>query len=303
MAAGNMRYRKSKTRVTLIALALLLPFIFLSSKMEPWSNHRLGIGLLQDLFFPVEIAWHETTGRIKDGWNSYINLRNVAKENQELRKQLTVMQGKALDYDSLQQETDRLRSLLGFAKKYKRRISVVEVLSFAKHGAFESLRIASGSLNEIRIGMPVVAAKGLIGRILRRGLKFSDVQVLGDPNFNLDVVVERTRVRGILKGDSAMQCILQLHRRADIRIGDTIVTSGIVKSLPKGLPVGKVVRIRYDADNVSQIITVQPWVDHRQLDEVMVLDQVNEVLETVVETAGPTWLNISEKNLKTHQHQ
>ena len=68
-----------------------------------------------------------------------------------------------------------------------------------------------------------------------------------------------------------------------------MVTSGIVGGFPKGLPVGRVMRITYETDNVAQSVTVEPWVDHRRLEEVMIILNPDPELEKIAETAGPSW--------------
>ena len=87
----------------------------------------------------------------------------------------------------------------------------------------------------------------------------------------------------------------------EIRIGDTIITSGILGGFPKGLPVGRVMRISYESDNVTQIITVEPWVDYRRVEEVFVIEQPDKELKKILDTAGRGWLEKSilevEKNL------
>jgi rod shape-determining protein MreC len=139
--------------------------------------------------------------------------------------------------------------------------------------------------------MPVVAADGIVGKVIRTGMHFSDVQLLVDSDFHLDVLLQRTRVRGVLSGAARTHCTLQLSKRVEIRIGDTLITSGIVGGFPKGLPVGRVMRITYESDNVAQTIDVEPWIDHRRVEEVMVIFSQDKELEKIVETAGPEWLD------------
>lgn len=251
--------------------------------------------VIQEIVYPFEYVWHESTSLIRNTWHNYFDVTQAAYENQDLHRQVSILQAEMMDYKNIVSEVARLRALLGFAKKYTRGVAVVEVVGHAGQPPFQSLRIARGSRQGLQVGMPVVAAQGIVGRILRTGQLFSDVQVLGDNNFNVDVLIERTRARGILHGVSALRGNLQLHRRADIRIGDTLVTSGATGSFPKGLPVGRVIRIRYDADNVSQTVTIQPWVDYRRLEEVLVLNYNSEGIAIISETIGPDWLNLSEK--------
>jgi rod shape-determining protein MreC len=151
------------------------------------------------------------------------------------------------------------------------------------------MRISKGEFDGVRIGMPVVTAEGVVGRIIRTGKKFSDVHLLLDSNFNVDVLLQRTRIRGVLKGQGS-HGVLKLNRQSEIRIGDTIITSGIVGGFAKGLPVGRVVRISYESDNVSQSVRVEPWAEFDQIEEVVVLENHDPELQKIRETAGRTWL-------------
>ena len=285
-------FKKKHFWATVLLSALISPFIFFSSSMKPWSHSGwASTNLLQEILYPIESTWTHVTSGVSSAWNTYFSLSNAALENQELKKHLALLEVKMMDYQHQAQEVDRLRKLLGFSQKFEKKMLVAEVLGNSTDSPFQSMRIARGHKDQARVGMPVVAAHGIVGRILRTGLHFSDIQLLVDANFNLDVIVERTRVRGVLNGLVDNRCRLKLHRRADIRIGDTIVTSGITGSFPKGLPVGRVIRISYETDNVSQVITIQPWVDYHRLEEVVVLKHSDQQIETIKETAGQEWIS------------
>ena len=266
--------------------------------MQPWRKTSASALVLQEVIFPIEYAWHKLSQSISSTWSTYFNLVDAAKKNANLEHKLAILQTQIMDYDHQVQEVTRLRKLLGFSHQYKKNMMVAEVVGISTNSPFQGMRIAKGKWDQIKVGMPVIAAHGIVGRVLRTGLKFSDVQLLVDANFNLDVIIERTRVRGVLHGLADSRCRLKLHRRADIRIGDTIVTSGITGSFPKGLPIGRVMRISYESDNVSQLITIQPWVEYHGLEEVVILDHTDQEIETIKETAGKDWIHyppLSEK--------
>ncbi|MBI2601948.1 MAG: rod shape-determining protein MreC [Deltaproteobacteria bacterium] len=239
----------------------------------------------------MEAAWHTGVLFLNDTWRNYFYLVGLREENQKLQKELTLLQTKILDYDHQVNEVKRLRKLLNFATPLGKQIVLAEIVGIVGHPPFQSIRVEKGADAGVRIGMPVVSSKGVVGRVLRVNAKFSDIQRLGDSNFNLDVFIERNRIRGILKGIDNNRCLLQLHRRADVRIGDTIVSSGISGGFPQGLPVGVVVRISYEMDNVAQVVTIKPWVETQSLDEVMILQQTSDEVETLVETVGKEWLD------------
>jgi rod shape-determining protein MreC len=276
--------------IALLVSAVISPFIFFSSSLRSWQNPGPIVLALQEAIYPLEYAFHQTLGGVSNAWKSYVDLHGAAQENLSLRGSLQQLQTRIVDYEEQIQENERLRRLLGFAERAEKKLVAAEVIGANTRGTFQSLRITRGSDDGIKVGMPVATADGVVGRIIRVGKNFSDLQLLIDPDFHLDVLLQRTRVRGVVSGDDKNLCKLQLHKRVEIRIGDTLITSGIVGGFPKGLPVGRVMRITYESDNVAQSITIEPWVDHRRLEEVMVIFSEDPELSKILETAGSEWL-------------
>ncbi len=274
----------------LVLSALIAPFLFFSNPRRPWTQEK-ALSYIQELIYPFEYGWRYSVSRMKGAWVHYFYLVGLQKENESLKKDIDLLQAKLLDYKHQTAEVARLRELLNFSASFDKKILIAEVVGIMGNSPFQTIRIARGYKAGVRIGMPVISAKGIVGRVLRTGTMFADVQRLGDAHFNLDVIVERNRIRGILKGLDDSRCLLQLHRRADVRIGDTIVTSGLSGAFPKGLPVGTVVRISYEMDNISQVITIKPWAEPQGLDELMILQQTSEDIDTIFEAGGDQWLN------------
>lgn len=277
----------------LCAAVVLAPFIFLSTPLAPWKNPASIVSLAQEGVYPIESAWQAITQAVGNSWTNYTRGVEAAKENTMLRRELSRLQTRIMDYEEQVLENVRLRRLLGFTKRIEKRLVAAEVVNIGGLPPFQSLRVARGASDGVKVGFPVVAADGVVGRVIRVGLNYSDVQLLVDAQFKLDVLLQRTRVRGVLSGAALDQARLQLHKRADIRIGDTIITSGIVGGFPKGLPVGRVMRITYESEHVAQTISVEPWLDYRRLEEVMILFHTDQELQKIIETAGSEWLDQS----------
>lgn len=276
-------------RVVLV-LSLLSPFVFLSSALRPWVSSSSALLVAQEVLYPFEYVWNSGTRLVSGLWNQYFDLTDVAKSNTKLLKELSVLKSQMLDYEEKQNEIGRLRSLLGFAQHFEGTHIIAEIVGSQAYPSFKTMRISKGKRDGVRVGMPVVTAEGVVGRIIRAGQKFSDVHLLVDTNFNIDVLLQRTRIRGVLKG-SDDETVLKLNRRVEVRIGDTLVTSGIIGGFSKGLPIGKVVRIAYESDNISQTVTVEPWVRFDRIEEVIVLENHDKELQKIMETAGEDWLN------------
>jgi len=277
--------------VSLLISAILAPFILFSTPMRTWTTASPVATIMQDLMWPFVYGWNLTADFASRQTSRYLFLSGAAAENERLRAELAEQKARHLDYEEQVQQTSRLRELLGFAKRYERKMLVAEVIGSNTRAPFKSLRVARGRADGVRVGMPVVAADGIVGRVVRVGSRMSDLQLLVDFDFNLDVLLQRTRVRGVIGGYQGEHARLSMQKGTEVRIGDTIITSGIVGGFPKGLPVGRVMRISYESDNVSQVITVEPWVDYRRLEEVMILFETDPELQKLIDIAGPQWLD------------
>jgi rod shape-determining protein MreC len=288
--------RKPKNRnlvITLVATTVIVPFILFSVTLRPWEgSHRIHL-LVHEITYPFEYVWMRSVSFTQSIWSTYFANVGATKQNERLQAEMALLKSKLLNFEEQEREISRLRKLLGFSEGVNRELVAAEVVGPPLSQGFLSIRISRGESDGVQPGMPVITPEGIAGRVLRTGLKYADVQLLTDPNFNLDVILQRTRVRGVVQGIGGGRCLLRLSRNTDIKIGDTLVTSGIAGGVTKGVPVGRVMRISYESDNITQKITIEPWVDYRTLEEVIVLKQVDATLQKIAETAGPEWLTDS----------
>lgn len=286
-----MLKNKSKLGTFLLILSVVLsPFFYFSSDLLPWKTSNFLALTAQHAYQPFELLWHKTSNSITKVYTRYFNLVDAQKENETLRNRLAQLQTRVMDYEHQVNEVNRLRKLLKFSDNYQKEILVAEVISSGTNSMFPTIRINRGSIQDLKPGMPVLSAEGIIGRVIRTGLGFADVQLTNDSNFSVDIVIERTRVRGVVSGTPENQLRLELKRKMDIKIGDTVITSGIVGGFPKGLPVGRVVKIAYETDQLSQVVTIEPWADYKRLEEVLVILNNDKQMNMILETAGSNWL-------------
>ena len=279
----------------LISGIFAAPLLFFSTQFSPWSEgpvSRAAI-LIQDISYPFAWVWHESSTGLDNAWERYINLSGKSHENTLLQAENLKLKSSQLNYDELLIELNRLRSLAGFTQVMTDKIVAAEVITGQKALPFRTIRVSKGSDAGVKIGMPAIASAGAIGRVIRVGVYFSDIQLLVDFDSNIDVFVQRNRIRGVLGGYSNESCRLKLQRSSEVRIGDTLATSGIVGSFPKGIPVGKIVRISFESDDVSQLITVAPWVEPHLIEEVIILLREDPELGRIAEAGGADWFDKS----------
>ena len=187
-----------------MAMLLVVPFMFFSSSMSPHQD-RVTV-FLQELIYPLEYALHTSTAFIARVWHGYIDLRDAAAANAQLKARVAELQTRLQLYEEKNAESRRLRALLGLSQSYAIETVAAEVIAKAGAFPFLAVRVNRGQQAKVKAGMPVIGAAGVVGRVLRAGHNFADVQLLIDSGFYLDILVQRTRVRGLLHGNLRPLC-------------------------------------------------------------------------------------------------
>jgi len=141
-----------------------------------------------------------------------------------------------------------------------------------------TLVLGSGSSEGVRVGNIVVSDQGLVGRVSEVGANYAKVVLITDPSSTLSALVEGSRATGIVRGEYGdalvMDWILQTE---SVSVGDVVVTAGLalggeLRSLyPKGLVVGRVVRLERAQAAAYQRAIISPGVDLRRLENVLVV--------------------------------
>jgi len=120
----------------------------------------------------------------------------------------------------------------------------------------------------------VVNASGVVGRIVSVSPNYAKVLLIIDQNSAVDCLVQRSRDRGMVRGQSAQVCRLDyMVKSASVKEGDGVITSGLGRVFPKGLPVGTILNVKEGDGALFKEIAVTPAVDFSKLEEVLVILQ------------------------------
>ena len=99
----------------------------------------------------------------------------------------------------------------------------------------------------IHQGMAVITPRGVVGKVVSVEEDTAKVMLLTDHKSGLDIITQRTRVRGIVSGSVDGEPVVKyMGRNEDVRPGDRLITSGLDGTFPKGLLVGTIVEIAED---------------------------------------------------------
>lgn len=203
----------------------------------------------------------------------YLWLVNTKKNNQELEKDVAYLRTKVAALQEVELENKRLRDALHFRETVEQRLLPAHVVAHDVSNDYFLIRIDKGEIDGVASGMGVISPSGLVGRVRRVTSRYADVLTLVDPTSNVDSVVQRSRARGIVSGQSKqLTCKMKyVDRLEDVAVNDTVVSSGFGGIFPRGLLVGYVTAVIPNTNGILQTVTVKSAVDIYRLEEVFIV--------------------------------
>lgn len=261
--------------VLLVVLALALPFwLVRASTKAPEALSIADRGLMM-LIAPLQAGASALGASFSEGWKRYVALVGVRDRNSELEAEAKHLRGELQKREATAVENQRLRRLLDL--KGRLPVDAVSARVIAKSGSgyfgFDRV-VVERPLGGMRDNLPVIAADGVVGTTVRSLGDTIDVRLVGDPGSGIDVVVERTGARGIVRGlgPNSRQARLEYARRdEEIVAGDVVMTSGLGQLFPRGIPVGRVAQVNARDFGTFQQVTIDLAVDPSRLEEVLIL--------------------------------
>jgi len=256
----------------LLILTLLLVFSVLSLSLKRSPALRKVQEMIVSMTAPG-LAGLEYVGRsAKQLWQGYFYLVGVRRENAVLQQQLEEHKQREVRFQEAQQALTRLEVLLDLKRQVALPVIGARVIAYDPTLWSRSAIINQGKVQGVKEGLPVLAPQGIVGRIVAVYPEYSKVMLIVDRKSGADAMIQRTRIRGILKGKGGNRCSLEfVPKNADVKVGDLVLASGLVGLYPKGLVFGKVTEANKKNPGVFQEIEVTPNVDLSTLEEVLVV--------------------------------
>ncbi len=295
-------YTPSRNRITLFVLLLLIAllalFLHQAGYLQPiqdlalgWLEPVLGTaagvesgarGAVSDIedLGTLRARVTELQAQVDAMTLDNVRLNEVENENKILREQLAYKQANS-DFD-----------LIGAAvmqRVTQPNPDLARVIGVDPSNLARFIIIDQGSADGVKMGMPVLTPKGLVGRVTDTGTHWAKVLLILDPSSSVNAVVQSTRATGVVQGDVNGNVLIKYVPQGEaIKTGDLILTSGLGGNFPKRLVIGQVTEVRKRDIELFQEATIQPTVDFMRLEFVLILKKFTPSDITSEPTPTPT---------------
>jgi rod shape-determining protein MreC len=236
---------KQKNYLALGAVALVVVLIF---SLPPHVTDRLKLAI-GSLFLPL-LGLAGTAQQLPVvAADAALTRRELLKQFENLRRENDRLKVLALQATAIAQENDQLRSALGWQRQAPWKLKLANVVLRDPTDWWRTMEIDLGTRDGMVENLPVLTADGLVGRVSSVGSTRSQVLLLGDPNCKVSALVENpAHDAGVISAsgplDDSLVELTYLSGSANLKPGQSVITSGLGGIFPKGVPIGQIVDSR-----------------------------------------------------------
>jgi len=198
--------------------------------------------------------------------------RNMT-ENARLKNELSFFKQKITALNEFYLENKRLKDLLAFKQKSSYKIvAAARVIARSADNWSSVVIIDKGSFNGVRRGMVAITYLGLAGRVIETTSSTSKIMLINDSSLGVSALIQRSRQEGLVSGTLGNTLVMRyMSDDADVKVSDTVITSGLTEAYPKGILIGKVVEVREEFSGLSRYCVIRPAVNTSSIEELLII--------------------------------
>ncbi len=264
-----------------LPLSLLIALV-LGAGVVAWQNSAASqgrvaapVGAVAASLSPMQRLFKGSGAYFGDVGRVLVRRGDIASQNTQLSQRVADLEGQNARLSRLQNENRELRAQLGLPKIAGGRPVAAEIVSYDATDFARLVTLNIGARAGVKPKDVVYCAQGLVGQVVQVAPLTCVVTLLIDRDGRAGAMTSRTGAIGVVQGTGERVCKLSyLDFSADVREGDTVVTSGLLTGrgaiFPKGLVIGRVVKVEKDKAYSRQEAYLEPAVPFDKLSVVWV---------------------------------
>jgi len=213
---------------------------------------------------------------VSNYFQSIANLRTAQTDNDVLKQRVQELEVEIKQTEELTAENERLKSLLNLKEQSKYKVLPAKIIGRDPSVWFDSSIINRGSLDGVKLNMPVVTDGGLVGRVTAVSPLTAQVDLITRDKSGLGAVIGEignSNALGVVSGTSKKEIVEMRYvpGSVEVQTGEGIYTTGQDGIYPAGLKVGEIVEVRSGSATVPHQIFIRPSAGLNSMQEVGVL--------------------------------
>jgi len=209
-------------------------------------------------------------------YDSLAGMRSAQSENDRLKQRIAELEVQVQDTKELESELQRLRDLMGLRDSSDYKVLPAQIIGRDASVWFKTAIIDRGSIDGVKLNMPVVISGGLVGRVTAVSPLTAQIDLITHDKSGLGAIIGQigeSSALGVVRGSGETD-ILEMRYvpgYIEVKQGDVVYTTGQDGIYPPGLKLGEVVEVRSGSATVPHQIRIRPSARLSGMQEVAVL--------------------------------
>ncbi len=272
-------------RLFVILIALVMFIALMGFTLGPRATLSLPEKFLRDTVGFVQNIIYKPAGYIAGLFKDIGNMREIYKENEQLKIALAQYTREKANYNFIEQKNKELMEDLNFTEQQKNKFNysyhIAQVISVNADVVNKTLVIDLGERDGVKVGQSVISIDGMVGVISHVSNFTSTVKLITamdakDPNSNgiAATSMNNHQTFGIVESyDETTKTLLMTQIKQDdpIKKDDTIVSLGDTDKYPRGLIIGKVLSVQESKFGKTKTATIKPAAEFQDWKQLFVV--------------------------------
>jgi rod shape-determining protein MreC len=257
-------------------LLLLSNFILMAYDARADDQERVIRVWTQALARFVQSPVTYASAGVSNFYNSLAGMRSAQSENDKLKQRIQQLEIEAKETKELAVENKRLREILDLKESSGYQVLPAQIIGRDASVWFNTAIINRGSIDGVKLNMPIVVNGGLVGRVTAVSPLTAQIDLITHDKSGLGAIIGElgdSNALGVVRGSGKSEILEMKYVPGYIEVkkGDIVYTTGQDGIYPPGLELGVVVDVRTGSATVPHQIQIRPSASISGLQEVAVL--------------------------------
>lgn len=268
--------QKNKKKIIFVIIFSILVIMFVAFFLRN-NNNKIVSSIATVISKPINWIYGGFNGISESVSNNFGNVESVMEENEKLKAENESLKLQILESQKIIDENTTLKEMLNIKKEYQHFNIVMGNIIYREHDNWtQTFTINVGESDGIKLNQAVVHQEGLVGYISNVTESTAIVTTILDPSASVSVNISTVNEPAVLNGDLELKSknrlkLTYIPLDTEIALSDMLYTSGIGLMYPSSIPVGKIIEIVNNKNDINRYALVEPCVNISKISEVAVI--------------------------------
>lgn len=269
--------KKNNNKKVILIVIILLILVIASTFIFKNSSNKIISSISSAITLPFHLAYDAVSSLFSNISLNFGDVKKIKEEKQKLEEDKRNLELRLLESQRIIDENESLKKMLDIKKSYQHFDLKIAKIIYREHDNWtQTFKIDIGLNDGIKLNQAVIHKNGLVGYISKVYDNSAMVTTILDPSTSVSVSISTINEPAILQGDLSLKAKNKLKLTfipldTEVSISDVLYTSGLGETYPSAIPVGKIVEVVKNKNDINRYALVEPNVNITTIKEVAII--------------------------------